>query len=83
MIKYILIYPAVGRRKIGPVEIINHLEGIVWEQAAKNLVKVISVQSLKSNTEYCELIATHSPDGDEVNYRWSPVKDLSIISSKV
>ena len=57
MIKYILIYPAVGKRKIGPVEMLDRLEDIVWDQAAKGLVKVIAIHSIaNTNIEYHELI---------------------------
>ena len=79
MIKYILIYPAVGKRKIGPVEMLDRLEDIVWDQAAKGLVKVIAIHSIaNTNIEYHELIPLHRPDYSDCDFKWSPLKDLSI-----
>ena len=75
---FLLIYPAVGRCKIGPVELIvsSKLEDIVYKQAAEGLVKIIRCRAYYQD----ETIVTSEEELVFASYNvfdWKPVKELS------
>lgn len=76
---YMLIYPAVGKSKLGPVEILSvvELDEIAYEQAKLEFVKIIRMRPVSCEEHYYILCDQLSYDQPNDEFDWIPVKEMS------